>query len=143
LTLSLVAFDTNVLAYAARLLGSSDDKSKALLAEGLIRETLRDRTLVLATQTCLELHWLLVRKAKLDYAEAMLVLREYLDGATLVPTDLDLIQLGLALAERHRLQTFDAIILAAAAEAGCDILYSEDMQDGFEWEGVRIVNPFV
>ena len=32
--------------------------------------------------------------------------------------------------------------LAAAAEAGCRLLLSEDLQDGFTWSGVTVVNPF-
>jgi predicted nucleic acid-binding protein len=140
--LALAAFDTNILAYAAFLFGDSEDRPKALIAEDLIRQALRDGTLILAAQTCLELHWLLLRKAKLGHVEAGAILKEYLDGATIIPTDLVLLQAGFALADRHRLQTFDAVILAAAAEAGCEILYSEDMQDGFEWQGVRIENPF-
>jgi predicted nucleic acid-binding protein len=140
--LALVAFDTNVLAYAALLLDTPEDRSKALVAEDLIRQALRNQTLLLAAQTCLELHWLLVRKARLSQGQATHLLKEYLDGATIIPTDVSIMQIGFTLAERHRLQTFDAIILAAAAEAGCDVLYSEDMQDGFEWEGVKVVNPF-
>jgi predicted nucleic acid-binding protein len=42
----------------------------------------------------------------------------------------------------HGLAVWDAIILATAAEAGCRVLLSEDMQDGFTWGGVTIVNPF-
>jgi predicted nucleic acid-binding protein len=37
---------------------------------------------------------------------------------------------------------WDSLILASAILAGVDVLYSEDMQDGFEIEGGRIVNPF-
>lgn len=124
------------------LLDKPEERSKALIAEDLVRHALRNQTLILAAQTCLELHWLLVRKARLSQADAILLLKEYLDGATIIPTDVAIMQAGFALAERHRLQTFDAIILAATAEAGCDVLYSEDMQNGFEWEGVRVVNPF-
>jgi predicted nucleic acid-binding protein len=49
---------------------------------------------------------------------------------------------ALDLAADHQLQMFDAIILAASAEAGCRMLLSEDMQDGFVWRGVTVVNPF-
>lgn len=50
---------------------------------------------------------------------------------------------GLALAERHGLSTYDAMIAAAALHAGCDRLWSEDMQHGMVFdEGLRIVNPF-
>jgi hypothetical protein len=40
------------------------------------------------------------------------------------------------------LAIWDAIILAAASEAGCRVLLSEDMQEGFTWGGVTIINPF-
>jgi predicted nucleic acid-binding protein len=46
------------------------------------------------------------------------------------------------LAADHQLTIWDATILAAAAEAGCRLLLSEDMQGGFTWRGVTIVNPF-
>ena len=49
---------------------------------------------------------------------------------------------GSDVAVGHNLAIWDAIILAAAAEAGCRMLLSEDMQDGFTWGGVTIVNPF-
>ena len=50
---------------------------------------------------------------------------------------------GLRLAERYGLSIFDAMIAAAAIEAGCDTLWSEDMQDGMVLEGrFRVRNPF-
>ncbi|MCL2021798.1 MAG: PIN domain-containing protein [Betaproteobacteria bacterium] len=48
------------------------------------------------------------------------------------------------LAERYRLNLYDALIAAAALLAGCDTLYSEDMQHGLLLEGrLRIINPFI
>ena len=50
---------------------------------------------------------------------------------------------GLAFAERYGLSTYDAMIAASAVHAGCDILWSEDMQhDMVLGPGLRIVNPF-
>jgi len=46
------------------------------------------------------------------------------------------------LASQHRMNIWDAVILASAADAGCRLLLSEDMQDGFTWTGVTVVNPF-
>jgi predicted nucleic acid-binding protein len=40
------------------------------------------------------------------------------------------------------LRIWDAVILAAAASAGCRLLLSEDMQEGFTWNGVTVTNPF-
>ena len=50
---------------------------------------------------------------------------------------------GLALAERYRLSIFDGQILASALNARCNVLYSEDMQDGQVIEDVLTIrNPF-
>ena len=51
----------------------------------------------------------------------------------------------LAAIDLHRLHGFsfwDALILRSAQQAGCSVLYSEDMQHAWEVDGVRVVNPF-
>ncbi len=50
---------------------------------------------------------------------------------------------GARIADRHRLQYWDSMILAIADEQGAAILLTEDMQDGFTFGTVTIVNPFV
>jgi predicted nucleic acid-binding protein len=50
---------------------------------------------------------------------------------------------ALELAEQHGLNIWDAIILSVSASAGCRLLLSEDMQHGFEWRGVTIINSFL
>jgi predicted nucleic acid-binding protein len=49
----------------------------------------------------------------------------------------------MELSSQHRFRTWDAIIMAAAASAGCRLLLSEDLHDGFTWNGVTVINPFV
>lgn len=50
---------------------------------------------------------------------------------------------GVALAERHNLSIYDALIVAAAQSAKCEVVYSEDMHHGHRFEdGLRIENPF-
>lgn len=49
----------------------------------------------------------------------------------------------MELSQRHRLQIWDAVIIAACARAGADVLFSEDMQDRAVFAGVTIVNPFL
>jgi predicted nucleic acid-binding protein len=49
----------------------------------------------------------------------------------------------LRLAEPYGISISDAMIVASALHAGCDKLWSEDMQHGMTLdEGLRIVNPF-
>ena len=50
---------------------------------------------------------------------------------------------ALALARDHSLAFYDALILAAALEAGCDTLFTEDMQHGRKFGDLTIVNPFL
>jgi predicted nucleic acid-binding protein len=62
---------------------------------------------------------------------------------TVHPLTIETHETGLALAERYGLSTYDAMIAASALQAGCDTLWSEDMQHGMALnEGLRIVNPF-
>ena len=46
------------------------------------------------------------------------------------------------LAATHRLGIWDSIMIAVAAENGCQLLLSEDLQDGFIWSGLTVANPF-
>ena len=46
------------------------------------------------------------------------------------------------LAADHQLGIWDAVILSAASQSGCRLLLSEDLQEGFTWAGVTVVNPF-
>ena len=50
---------------------------------------------------------------------------------------------AVALARDHGLAFYDALIVASAIEAGCDTLFSEDMQHGRKIGGLAIVNPFL
>jgi len=46
------------------------------------------------------------------------------------------------LASDQGLTIWDSVVLAASAEAGCRLLLSEDLQEGFTWRGVTVTNPF-
>ena len=49
---------------------------------------------------------------------------------------------AVALRRRHQLSQRDATILAAAKALGCNVVYSEDMGDGRDDDGIRVLNPF-
>jgi predicted nucleic acid-binding protein len=51
--------------------------------------------------------------------------------------------MGLDLSIQHNLSIYDSMIVAAALEADCDVLWSEDMQHGMIFAGrLRVANPF-
>lgn len=62
--------------------------------------------------------------------------------ATIVTADEAVFAQALRLASDHKLQIWGALILCTAADAGCRILLSEDMQHGFVHRGVTVINPF-
>jgi len=62
---------------------------------------------------------------------------------TVHPVSIETHETGLVLAERYGLLIYDAMIAAGALLAGCDRLFSQDMQRGMALrEGLRIVDPF-
>ncbi len=126
-------FDTNVLLYVA-----AADTSKADRAQ----ELLRDGGLV-SVQVLNEMANVLRRKMRLTWAETHLFLATIRDLVSVQPLTVETHERGLGLAERYGLSIYDAMIVAAALDADCDILWSEDMQNGMTIEGrIAIVNPF-
>ena len=99
-------------------------------------------SILVPAQVLGELFNVLVRKARRTPAEARAPIRFWQDCCSVAPTTEAVLTRAIELAVAHGLAIWDAIILAAAAEAGCRMLLSEDMQDGFTWGGVTIVNPF-
>jgi predicted nucleic acid-binding protein len=130
-------FDTNVLIYA-------DDKAapaKQRKALDLVAEHRRARTGVVSLQVLQEYFVAVTRKLRVDAAIARRKIELLAEFDVAVPEVQDI----LAAIDLHRLHGFsfwDALILRAAKQAGCSVLFSEDLQQEREIDGVRIVNPF-
>ncbi|TIU21187.1 MAG: PIN domain-containing protein, partial [Mesorhizobium sp.] len=83
------------------------------------------------------------RKMRLSWMETHTFLATLRGLLTVHPITIETHEAGLALAERYSFSIYDAMIAAAALHAGCDTLWSEDMQHGMALdEGLRIANPF-
>jgi predicted nucleic acid-binding protein len=89
-----------------------------------------------------ELFNVLVREAGKPRAEARDALLAWRDTFPTVETTPEVMLAAVDLATHHHFSMWDAVILAAASQAGCRLLLSEDLQDGFTWGGVTVVNPF-
>lgn len=82
-------------------------------------------------------------KRKSSWLETRAFLDELQTLLKVWPVTLDIHQSGLRLAERYGFSIYDSFIVAAALAAGCDTLWSEDMQHGMLVDGrLRIANPF-
>lgn len=131
-------FDTNVLVYADDA-AVSDKQRRAI---DLIAEHRRATTGVLSLQVLQEYFVTVTRKLHVDAAVARRKVELLAEFHVAVPDIADI----LAAIDLHRLHGFsfwDALILRSAKQAGCIVLFSEDMQGTREIDGVRIVNPFV
>lgn len=130
-------FDTNVLVYA-------DDKAapaKQHRALDLLAEHRRSRTGVVSIQVLQEYFVAVTRKLRVNPAIARRKLELLAEFDVSTPDVADI----LAAIDLHRLHGFsfwDALIVRAAKQAGCSVLFSEDMQALRAIEGVEIVNPF-
>ncbi len=141
--MNLSSIDTNILVYAAGLRRSDADEPKIRAAQALIEGLIGSDEIKIAAQALAELRHVLTRRSGLSADLIEERLARYLALGDCIPTDQAVLRSAFELAHKHKLQTYDAIIVAAAAQAGCDALYSEDMQHGFVWRGVEVVNPFV
>jgi predicted nucleic acid-binding protein len=126
-------FDTNVLVYLA-----SDNLLKANRAEEVV-----SGGGTISVQVLNELTNVARRKMRMSWTETVAFLSMFRDLLAVRPLVVETHEAGLALAERYNFSTYDAMIAASAIEAGCDKLWSEDLQHGMVLEeGLQIVNPF-
>jgi predicted nucleic acid-binding protein len=130
--------DTNILVYsedgAARL-----KQRKAL---DLIKSHLEQRSGVVSLQILQEYFVTATRKLKLDLGIARNKVEIFSKFMVAAPTVNDI----LAAIDMHRLHGFsywDSLVLRMAKQTGCRVLLTEDMQHGHEFDGLKIVNPFV
>jgi predicted nucleic acid-binding protein len=84
----------------------------------------------------------LVRKGRKSRREARDALLGWRDAFPVVATSTEVMLAAADLAADHQLGIWDAVILSTASQWGCRLLLSEDLQEGFTWAGVTVVNPF-
>ncbi len=125
-------FDTNVLVYAFLDAAKRDRAMEALSDGGVISAQVLNEFTNVARKK--------YRRAWPEIEAAVSVITARFPD--IVPLTGELHASALALSRDHGFSFYDALIVAAAIEAGCDRLYSEDMQHGRAIGGVSILNPF-
>lgn len=125
--------DSNILVYAF----TTDSRAN-------VAQTLLERGCFVSVQGLNEFANVARRKFGMPWQEVRIALdaiRTVCRGV--LPIDTRTHEEGLRIAERYGCTIFDALVIAAALGAGCDILHSEDMHDGMVIdERLRIANPF-
>jgi predicted nucleic acid-binding protein len=126
-------FDTNILVYAQQA-DRKADRARALFADGgkLSVQVLNEFAAVSRRKQ---------RKSWREIDEAIDDVLSVVDPPLALTHELH--TAARSLAEDHGLSFYDALIVAAAVEAGCNTLFTEDMQHGRSIGGLAIVNPFL
>jgi len=132
-----IALDTNILVYAE---GGNDPERRRIALDVL--DAFPEESVFLPTQVLGELFNVLTRKAGWSREAARDAVLAWRDSMPVIDTSVSTLMAATDLSVDHEFRIWDAVILAAAAEAGCRLLLSEDMHDGFTWRGVTVTNPF-
>ena len=131
-----VFLDTNIMVYAF----SDTELDKQAISRNIIAENYT----VVSTQVLQELANTLIRKFKVDYQTVSKNIMECIQNNNTVHlNDSNTILRACQVGDRYRFSFYDSLIIAAALENRCTVLFSEDMQHNQIIENtLKIVNPF-
>lgn len=133
-----VFLDANILIYSCSRV--PEDAAKRTRAEELILNT----RFALSSQVLQEFIANALRKKALGITEAGIdATLELASHVPVLPVTLELIIKGVTLRRRYQLSHWDSTIIAAAQALGCTTLYSEDLTHGQDFDGLRVINPFL
>ena len=131
-------FDTNILVYAE----DHGEPDKRAIALKVLADHIASDDIVLSAQVLNEFY-VTVRRLKrpLSPGQALNAL-EQLAAFPVVPVTADLVVAAAAASEKYQISHWDALILETARAAGCDVVFSEDLNDKQDYGGVHVKNPF-
>jgi predicted nucleic acid-binding protein len=132
--------DSNVLVY----LYDHDEPAKRRVAVEVFSRHVADGDAVLSVQVLGEFYVTTTRKLRrpLSEAAATEVVRE-LAALRVVPVACDTVLAAVVASRTYRISYRDALIVETARAAGCSRVISEDLNDGQDFDGVQVENPFL
>ena len=135
---ALEFLDTNVLVYSYDIA----DRGKQEIAQNLVRRALTG-DIVTSAQVLGEFAATLLHKVvpRVDPAE-LTVIMDALGPIPIVATDADMVRRAVEVQGRYGLHFYDSMIIAAAERAGCERIWSEDLNSGQKYFGISVQNPF-
>ena len=137
----IIALDSNVLVYIAGVVKAPTDNEKTASIRPMVDRLALSETVLCPLQAFGETYHVMLRHglSREECRSTILIWRRLFEIA---PSTETAFMSAIDLATDHKLQFWDALILSVSAEAGCTLLLSEDLQPGFTWRGVTVVNPF-
>ncbi|MDE2596233.1 MAG: PIN domain-containing protein [Sphingomonadales bacterium] len=134
----MIAFDTNILIYAE---DPQDSSGRHVIAASLLSRLAFEQAVV-PVQVLGEFINVCRRKELVSLHAAIDKVATFAMVFHAPQTEVAELQDAALLAKRFGLQFFDALIATVARRAGATVLLSEDMQDGLDIGGLRVLNPF-
>jgi predicted nucleic acid-binding protein len=131
---NLIAVDTNILLY----LHDKSDKRKRDIAKNILSDNPK-----IPAQVISEFLNVTRRQLVLSKVDIVAYCADLLKFCDILPISCDTLNNAAALIQKYDFQIFDSVIVAASLDAGCSVLYSEDMQHGLVVNDMTILNPFV
>jgi predicted nucleic acid-binding protein len=130
--------DTNVLLYA--ISHDPDEQTKAARA----KELLSSRDVGLSVQVLQEFYVQATRDSRTDRLthEQAAALVDSFQRFPVQETSVRVMLAAMSTRQRFGISYWDAAILEAARALGCEVVFSEDLNDGQDYDGVRVENPF-
>ena len=126
--------DSNIVIYAVGKDSNQQNKAREIITNGVM----------VSSQVINETINVLTRKQGLDISVAHEIAESLLELTSVMPVDELTIREAIRLAVRYQLSHWDSLIVAAALLAGCEKLYSQDLQHGQVFdEKLLVVNPFL
>jgi predicted nucleic acid-binding protein len=135
---SKVFIDTNIFIYAI----DEFNPEKKERSRQVVKNAVENLTAVISTQVLQELYVAGTTKLGVDPWIMKSVVTS-LDKIETVVVDTDLIKEAVDTSILNRISFWDALVVAAAESAQCEILYTEDLNNGHVIRGVKIINPFL
>ncbi len=133
-----VFFDSNILIYFA----DNRDERKQKIADKLVKTASENENGIISTQSLQEFYSATTRKQLCTSSQAKEYARNFSESFNVHQVDLELIFKAIDISIKNKISFWDSLIVSAAEESGCVIVYSEDLNDGQIINGVRVVNPF-
>lgn len=137
-----IGFDSSVLIYAAGGERITADLPKIARAQQMLVELADVAELVAPVQSIGEAVRILSFSMRKSDPQVSATLNKWNVLFETVPTTIPILANALQFARQHGFRHWDSVIVCATVEADCSILLSEDMQDGFVWRGLTVINPF-
>jgi len=133
--------DTNILVYSF----DSGEPAKLSRSQQLIHEGLKNGRAVISYQVAQEFTSVARKKfaAALTFEDLEAYWRTTLYPLLLVHSSFPLFERALDVCRREKLSWYDSLVIAAAIQGACKVLYSEDFQHGRRFGDLVIANPFI